>query len=140
MLNALNALNGFVAGAVALSAIAAADPGPANPSEPTLAQVRAAVQKYADVRQALADGYIQDPSGMCETAAMMGKPASLGAMGIHYFRPDLLGITAPPNPRIDGNGTSAAHTVTVTMDADASPDCQNATFNLAFDASAHSVD
>ena len=101
----LNALNGFVAGAMALSAIAAADPGPANPSEPTLAQVRAAVQKYADVRQALADGYIQDPSGMCETAAMMGKPASLGAMGVHYFRPDLLGITAPPNPRIDGNGT-----------------------------------
>ena len=48
----------------------------------------------------------------------------------------LSGIT----DRIDGNGTSAAHTVTVTMDADASPDCQNATFNLVFDASAHSVD
>jgi hypothetical protein len=26
-------------------------------------------------------------------------------MGIHYFRPDLLGITAPPNPRVDGSGT-----------------------------------
>jgi hypothetical protein len=26
-------------------------------------------------------------------------------MGIHFFRPDLLGITAPPNPRVDGNGT-----------------------------------
>ena len=36
---------------------------------------------------------------------MMGKPAKLGAMGMHYFRPDLLGITAPPNPKVDGNGT-----------------------------------
>jgi len=36
---------------------------------------------------------------------MMGRPAELGAIGIHYFRPDLLGITAPPNPRVNGNGT-----------------------------------
>ena len=42
---------------------------------------------------------------MCDTAAMMGRPASLGAMGIHYFRPDLLGITAPPSPRVNGVGT-----------------------------------
>ena len=41
---------------------------------------------------------------MCDDAAMMGKPAGMGAMGIHYFRPDLLGITAPPNPRVDGVG------------------------------------
>jgi len=41
---------------------------------------------------------------MCETAAMMGRPASDGAMGIHYFRPDLLGITAPPSPRVNGVG------------------------------------
>ena len=74
-------------------------------SEATLAEVRAAVEKYQDVKAAVADGYIQDPSGMCETADMMGKPAKLGAMGIHYFRPDLLGITAPPNPRVDGTGT-----------------------------------
>ena len=26
-------------------------------------------------------------------------------MGIHYFRPDLLGITGPPNPRVSGSGT-----------------------------------
>ena len=25
--------------------------------------------------------------------------------GVHYFRPDMLGITAPPNPRVNGNGT-----------------------------------
>jgi len=54
---------------------------------------------------ALAEGYIRDPNNMCETAEMMGRPAALGAMGIHYFRPDLLGITAPPSPRVNGNGT-----------------------------------
>ena len=98
-------MSGFVASALMLALVSAtADPGPAN-SEPTLDQVRAAVEKYKDVNTALADGYIQDPSGMCETAAMLGKPAELGAMGVHYFRPDLFGITAPPNPRIDGNGT-----------------------------------
>ena len=36
---------------------------------------------------------------------MMGQPAALGAMGIHYVRPDLLGISGPPNPRVDGTGT-----------------------------------
>lgn len=36
---------------------------------------------------------------------MMGFPVELGAMGIHYFRPDLLGISAPPSPRVDGDGT-----------------------------------
>ena len=34
------------------------------------------------------------------TAEMMGKPAELGAMGIHYFRPDLLGVTAVPHVRV----------------------------------------
>jgi hypothetical protein len=99
-------LNTFVVSAVSLAVVATTgDPGPANRSEATLGQIRAAVQKYRDVKAALADGYIKDPSGMCETAEMMGKPAKLGAMGVHYFRPDLLGITAPPNPRVNGNGT-----------------------------------
>jgi hypothetical protein len=98
--------NALLAGVLTAAVVTATgDPGPANKSEPTLDQVRAAVLKYKDVKAALADGYIQDPSGMCETAAMMGKPAKLGAMGVHFFRPDLLGITAPPNPRVDGNGT-----------------------------------
>jgi len=76
-----------------------------GPGEPTLAEVRAATKRFQDVKVALAEGYIRDPSDMCETADMMGRPASEGAMGVHYFRPDLLGITAPPNPRVDGNGT-----------------------------------
>ena len=74
-------------------------------SEPTLAEVRAATERFRDEKVALAEGYIRDPGNMCETAQSMGRPPAEGAMGVHYFRPDLLGITAPPNPRVDGNGT-----------------------------------
>ncbi len=74
-------------------------------SEPTLAEVRAATERFRDVKVALAEGYVRDPMNLCDTAPMMGRPAALGAMGIHFFRPDLLGISAPPNPRVDGNGT-----------------------------------
>jgi hypothetical protein len=74
-------------------------------SEPTLAEVRQATERFQDVNVALAEGYIRDPNNMCETAEMMGRPAALGAMGLHYFRPDLLGITGPPSPRVNGNGT-----------------------------------
>ncbi|HEU5017637.1 MAG TPA: hypothetical protein VFT69_06645 [Pseudolabrys sp.] len=77
----------------------------ALPGEPSLAEIRSATERFRDIKIALAEGYVRDPSNMCETAEMMGKPQSLGAMGIHYFRPDLLGITAPPNPRVDGIGT-----------------------------------
>jgi hypothetical protein len=80
----------------------------AQPStEPSLEQVRAATERFRDVKVAVAEGYIRDPMNICDTAPMMGFPAKLGSMGIHYFRPDLLGVTAPPNPRVDGNG---AHT------------------------------
>lgn len=83
---------------------AAQAPAPGH-GEPTLEEMRAATARLRDVKVALAEGYVPDPMNMCETAASMGRPASLGAMGIHYFRPDLLGITAPPSPRVDGNGT-----------------------------------
>lgn len=76
-----------------------------QPGEPTLAQIRAGTERFADVEKALAEGYIRDPGNICDDASMMGQPASLGTMGIHFFRPDLLGITAPPNPRVDGVGT-----------------------------------
>lgn len=76
-----------------------------GPGEPTLEEVRAATEKFKDVNVALAAGYIRDPMNMCETADMMGLPASEGAMGLHYFRPDLLGVSAPPSPRVDGSGT-----------------------------------
>jgi hypothetical protein len=94
-----------VAGALTAAATATASerttPGP---GEPTLADVRLATERFQDVNVALAEGYIRDPFNMCETAEMMGRPAAQGAMGIHYFRPDLLGITAPPSPRVNGVG------------------------------------
>src|SRR5262245_27170370 len=90
-------------GLALLSSIAT--PVLANPTEPDLATVRAATERFRDVNIALAEGYIRDPMNVCDTASMMGRPTELGAMGVHYFRPDLLGITAPPNPRVTGTGT-----------------------------------
>jgi hypothetical protein len=87
----------------AVLAVANADSSPVR--EPELAAVKAATERYGDVKVALAEGYMRDPSNMCEKAEMMGRPASDGGMGIHYFRPDLLGITAPPNPRVNGTST-----------------------------------
>ena len=75
------------------------------PTDPSVSAVRAATERFRDVKVALAEGYIRDPFDLCDTADMMGKPAALGAMGVHYFRPDLLGISGPPNPRVDGTGT-----------------------------------
>ena len=93
------------AGAFPTAGASASERSTPGPGEPTLADVRLATERFQDVNVALAEGYIRDPFNMCETAEMMGRPASLGAMGIHYFRPDLLGITAPPSPRVNGVGT-----------------------------------
>jgi len=73
------------------------------PREPSLDEVRQATDRFRDVQVALAEGYIRDPFNLCDTAEMMGKPAGLGAMGVHYFRPDLL-KAGPPNPRVNGDG------------------------------------
>lgn len=73
------------------------------PGEPTLDDVRRATDRFRDVNVAIAAGYLRDPFDLCDSADMMGRPAALGAMGIHYFRPDLLGISAPPSPRVNGD-------------------------------------
>jgi hypothetical protein len=90
-------------------AVRAHDPyvkgGTPAPGEPTLAEVRAATERFRDVKVALAEGFVRDPGNVCDMANMMGKPAALGGMGIHFFRPDLLGISGPPNPRVNGTGT-----------------------------------
>jgi hypothetical protein len=70
---------------------------------PDLSGVRAATERFRDVNVALAEGYIRDPMNVCDSAEMLGKPASLGVMGIHYLRPDLLQITAT-EPKVSGNG------------------------------------
>ncbi|APE31907.1 hypothetical protein BOX17_13655 [Halomonas aestuarii] len=76
----------------------------ADDTEAMIETLRAATQRFEDVKVALAEGYVPDPSGECVSAAAHGLPAELGAMGIHYLRPDLLGITVT-EPRVDGTGT-----------------------------------
>ena len=66
--------------------------------------LRAATEKYKDVKVALAEGFIPDPSGHCISAAAEGLPAEWGDMGIHYINPAMLKITAG-EPRVDGNST-----------------------------------
>lgn len=68
-----------------------------------LEAIRVATSKYKDVEVALADGYVRDPSNLCSLPAEEGLPAQLGAMGLHFFRPDLLQLTAMA-PRVDGAG------------------------------------
>ncbi|MFW6089048.1 MAG: hypothetical protein ACODAB_04790 [Gemmatimonadota bacterium] len=70
-------------------------------AEPTLEAVAAATERFKDVNVALAEGFIRDPMNICETAEMLGRPANLGVMGVHYFRPDRLMITAT-EPLVDG--------------------------------------
>ncbi len=77
---------------------------PSASAEPNLDAVRAATERFQDVQVALAEGYVRDPLNLCDTAEMMGEPAELGAMGIHFARPDLLGITET-KPRVNGVGT-----------------------------------
>ncbi len=110
--SACTVLLGLAASAASLVAQAAPASAPHAPAraaaeraEPDLTAVRAATARFRDVRVAVAEGYVRDPMNLCDTAEMMGRPASWGAMGIHYARPDLLGITGPPNPRVSGTGT-----------------------------------
>ena len=119
-------------------------PGSPGPGEPTLAEVRTATERFRDVNIALAEGYIRDPSDICETADMMGRPVSDGAMGVHYFRPDLLGITAPPSPRVDGNGTHIDFRVPAILIYEPQSDgsmelvaVENLAFSSAWSASGH---
>lgn len=77
--------------------------GPEPAEDPSLESVKEATARFQDVNVALAEGYIPDPMDLCDTADMMGRPSDEGAMGIHYFRPDLLGITAT-EPRVSGLG------------------------------------
>ncbi len=89
------------------TALAAAVPLKAEASDSgvtaAIEAIKAATARYADVNVALAEGYIPDPSGHCVSAAAEGLPAEWGAMGVHYIRPDVIGITAV-EPRVYGTG------------------------------------
>lgn len=89
--------------AEAVDTAPAAEAAVAEPA-PSLDAIRAATERYRDVNVAIAEGYVL-PMDLCDTAEMMGRPAAEGAMGIHYARMDLLGVTSPPNPRVNGTGT-----------------------------------
>ncbi len=89
----------------ATPAVRASTPAGVTAADPDLATVRRATERFRDVKVALAEGYLRDPRNICDSAELMGRPAALGAMGIHFIRPDLLGITAPPSPRVNGTGT-----------------------------------
>jgi hypothetical protein len=86
--------------------VLAALPSPAQAEslDAVRAELKAASERFTDVEVALAEGYIRDPHDLCITAEMEGQPAEMGAMGIHFFRPDMLGITAT-EPLVDGTGT-----------------------------------
>jgi hypothetical protein len=83
------------------AAAPAAAPALTADEQTLVAQIHTASDKYKDVKAAEADGYMRDPANMCVTAEMVGAPKELGSMGVHYFRPDLLGVTSP-NPPISG--------------------------------------
>lgn len=83
----------------ASSAVAA--PAPSAALDHDLTAIRAMTARYHDVKVAEAEGYMREPSDMCVTAAMVGAPAELGAMGVHWVHPMRLGINATA-PRVDG--------------------------------------
>lgn len=90
---------------LAAAAIAVTSCG-TTPSEPTLDEVRSVAAKYRDVNVAKAEGFTTD--NKCVTAEMLGHPAAMGSMGLHYVRRDLLGLPPAPSPkgeRVRGSGT-----------------------------------
>lgn len=76
-------------------------------NEPSLEEVKALAEKYRDVNVAKAEGYTTDKK--CTTAPLLGFPAEMGDMGLHYVRRDLLGLPRKPTPpgsgRVHGTGT-----------------------------------
>src|SRR5688572_18211281 len=74
-------------------------------------KIRAASERFQDVDVALKEGYMRDPANMCVTAEMEGQPAERGEMGIHYFRPDLLGITGTTHGWREPEPTSISRTL-----------------------------
>ena len=138
-------MNKLLMAAASLSALAgAAALASGNPADPSLAEVRKATERFQDVNVALAEGYIREPMNMCEVAENMGRPATLGAMGIHFFHPGLLGIGGPPNPRVSGSGTHTDFTKPAILLYEPQADgslkliaVENLVFKAAWEAAGH---
>jgi hypothetical protein len=78
-------------------AVSASADVPRTQPDQALQQLRSQLDNYRSVSWATAHGYV--PASGCEAHP------TLGAMGYHYARPDLLGLTAPVNGRVNGTGT-----------------------------------
>jgi len=85
---------GFVAICSASTAIADV---PRTQPDQALQQVARQLDPFKNVSYALGQGYI--PASACEAHP------TLGAMGHHYVKPSLLGLTAPVGGRVNGTGT-----------------------------------
>lgn len=70
---------------------------PRTQPDQALQELARQLEPFKDVSYALSQGYVPSPS--CESHP------SLGAMGYHYSKPSLLGITGVVNGRVNGNGT-----------------------------------
>ena len=93
-------------GALAL-ALTFSHPANLAAGESDFAAMRAATTRFQDVTVAIAEGYVRDPMTMCDRAQVMGWSLGTGAAGVHYFRPDLVRLEAPPARSAKG---SASHT------------------------------
>lgn len=82
--------------AVCCASAAIADVPRTQPDQ-ALQQLARQLEPFKDVSYALSKGYIQ--GSPCEAHP------TLGAMGHHYVNPQLLGLTAPVNGRVNGTGT-----------------------------------
>ncbi len=81
----------------ALIASTAAAEVPRNMPDQALQQLVTQLSNYRSVAYAESQGYVRGSA--CESHP------TLGTMGYHYVRPDLLGLTAPVNGRVNGTGT-----------------------------------
>ena len=81
----------------ALAASSASAEVPRTQPDQSLQQLESQLGYYKSVNYATDHGYIR-VSG-CESHP------TLGTMGYHYARPDLLGLTRPVNGRVNGTGT-----------------------------------
>jgi hypothetical protein len=70
---------------------------PRTQPDQALQQLKSQLGNYRSLTWATDHGYV--PASGCESHP------TLGTMGFHYARPDLLGLTAPVNGRINGTGT-----------------------------------
>ena len=125
---------GVAAAMLALSACAPAA------AEPSLAEVKAAAERFRDVKVAMAEGYTTD--NKCVTAEMLGFPAERGAMGLHYVRRDMLGLPDKPVGRVRGTGTHTDFLKPAMLVYEPQPDGSMelvAVENLVFESAWHST-